>query len=112
MTAVAMTTLVGCVTTQQELRRAEAHLGTRSYEEALVWLEHLHTDLPDMSQSERARYYYLRGMASFELGARRDARHYLALARESDPGRRMLPERWLEHMDRALGDLGTHPVAD
>ena len=59
-----------------------------------------------MAPTELARFYYLRGMASFRLGQREDALHYLALADAlcSDDAA-LLPATWQPVLQRTLQEI-------
>jgi len=67
----------GCATYRDDLDRAMGHYQGNEYAKALVLLEVLEKDLDSLSQPERARYAYYRGMSHFRLNQRRDARHWL-----------------------------------
>ena len=98
--------LTGCAALTEDMRRAEASYDAARYEDALVWLVDLEADAPAMGLELRARYFYLRGVTEYRLGHRRDALHYLAVAREvsGDDGAGLRPE-WRQIMDRTLEEL-------
>ncbi len=73
--------LPACAGVQADLDRAEAHFGDARYEHALVWLEEIEFEAHDLGPDDTARYYFLRGMVHYRLGARDDALHYFALAK-------------------------------
>ena len=98
--------LLGCAAVSDDLRRAQYRYEQAEYEEALIWLEALERDTPDMDGDERARFYYLRGMAAYRLDNRHDALHYLALAREvAEQHSTGLRPEWRTGMDRTLAEL-------
>ena len=98
---------VGCAALKDDMRRAEDSYEQANYEHALVWLDDLEDDSPDMDTEMRARFYYLRGMTAYRLGHRNDALHYLAVAREvaGEESQGALRPEWREQMDRALAEL-------
>lgn len=81
---VLLLALWGCSTYHDDLERARTHYNANEYDKALVLLEVLETDIDSLSEAERAQYAYIRGMSSFRLDQKRDARHWLgnAAARE------------------------------
>ena len=98
--------LASCAALSDDLRRAEQAYEQAQYEDALVWLDDLEDDAPDMDVDQRARFYFLRGMTAYRLVQRNDALHYLALAREQagEQGEGLRPE-WRTSMDRTLTEL-------
>ncbi|MEZ4444075.1 MAG: hypothetical protein R3B72_33695 [Polyangiaceae bacterium] len=76
--------MASCATYRDDLDRAIAHYNAREYDAAVVLFDVLEPDLDSLSEAERARYSYFRGMSHFLLEQRRDARHWLgnAAARE------------------------------
>ncbi|MFW6049856.1 MAG: hypothetical protein ACODAU_01710 [Myxococcota bacterium] len=97
--------LFACGGLREDLSRAERCYDDARYQDALTWLRTLEKEAPRMDRPARARYYYLRGMASYRLGRRDDALHYLALAREELSDGQGLEERQRQQMDRALEEL-------
>ena len=98
--------LVACVTYREDLNRGQRLYDESQYERALAIFRVLEGDQDSLSPPDRARYFYLRGMTDYRLGFRRDARHWLALARATDhqyPGG-LAPE-WHERLERYLGEL-------
>lgn len=67
---------------KSEMRQAETAYDQANYEDAIRWFEALEPDEPRMKTDERAKYHFLRGMASYRLERRDDALYYLSLARE------------------------------
>lgn len=95
-----------CAALRDDLRRAETSYERAEYEKALVWLDDLERDAPDMDQDMRARFYYLRGMTAYRLGRRTDALHYLALAREvAGEDGRGLQDQWQSTLEGTLEEL-------
>jgi hypothetical protein len=98
--------LVACVTYREDLNRGQRLYDESQYERALAIFRVLEADQDSLTATDRARYFYLRGMTDYRLGFRRDARHWLALARATDheyPGG-LAPE-WRERLERYLGEL-------
>lgn len=89
------------------MQQAEAAYDQAQYDNALVWLEDLEDDTPDMDLDMRARFYYLRGMTAYRLGHRNHALHYLAVAREvaGEPSSGALLPDERRTMERALAEL-------
>lgn len=96
----------GCAALRDDMQRAENAYTAARYEDALVWLEDLESDTPDMDPDMRARFYYLRGMTAYRLGKRNHALHYLAVCREvaGEDGGALDPE-WRKTMERLLEEL-------
>jgi tetratricopeptide (TPR) repeat protein len=104
VTALAAT--AACGGAASDLRNAQALYKDARYEEALLWLAELEPKASEMEPSELARFYYLRGIASFRLGQREDALHYLALADAlcaEQPD--LLPTDWQPVMQRTLQEI-------
>ena len=101
----------GCQNYRDQLDRADSHYRAARYEAALINLEDLESDFGHLDASEQVRYRYVRGMTSERLGQRDEARHWLALARESveqgpaalDEETRALLQRTLLPYDQATG---------
>ena len=104
--AVLFVALPACGATSRELHSAQLLYKDARYEAALSWLSELDARASEMLPAELVRLYYLRGMASFRLGQREDALHYLALADalcadDTD----LLPEAWRPVMQRTLQEI-------
>ncbi len=97
---------VGCAQLSEEMRTIETGYQEARYEDVIVWLDDIEHDVPHMDPSERARFYYLRGMSAHRLGQHDDALYYLALAREvaGDEGRG-LREPWKAQLTDTLTEL-------
>jgi hypothetical protein len=98
----------GCATYLDDLNRAEAHSVANENERALALFRIDESDLDSLNHADQTRYFYLRGMNDYRLGApfRADARHWLALARAHEqamPGG--LRSEWKERLEEALKDL-------
>lgn len=97
---------LGCTRLGDDLRRAELALSEARYEDVEVWLDDLADSVPRMRRDERARYYYLAGIAAHRTGDRARARHALALCREELAGAPdALSESWKRNLALALGEL-------
>ncbi|MAQ15160.1 MAG: hypothetical protein CMN30_10260 [Sandaracinus sp.] len=93
----------GCSQLSDEMLTIEAGYREARYEDVVVWLDDLEPDVPAMDEPERARFFYLRGMAAHRLGDHDEALHYLALAREvAGPDGRGLREGWRAQLDETL----------
>lgn len=105
--ALSMGLVAGCAALRDDMVRAENAYDEARYDDALVWLEDLEKDTPDMELDMRARFYYLRGMTAYRLGHRNPALHYLALAREvsGEEGSRALMPEQRQTMERTLAEL-------
>ena len=98
--------ILGCTSLSSELRTAQLLYTDARYEDAMLWLTELEGETTEMSESELARFYYLRGMTGFRLGQREDALHYLVLAEQlSVNNADRLPESWQPVMQRTLDDI-------
>ncbi len=104
--------LGGCAQLRDEMQYARQAYERERYEDALVWLADLESDVPEMDRRMRARFYFLRGMTAYHLQQRDDALHYLALAREEvslarerDARRAVLPSDWSEELSARLAEL-------
>lgn len=103
---VAASGLLGCATYSEDLNRGQRHLKANEYERALATLRLLEHDLDSLSPRDRARYGYLRGIADYRLGFRKDARYWLGFAsaiNQQTPGG--LQAEWEQFMKDALVDL-------
>lgn len=101
---------VACATVSADLAHAEEAYEAARYEDALVWLDAVERDVPNLVRANRARYHYLRGMTFHRLGRAADAHHELALAREVVGQTHVLPEEWERHLGRVLAQLETGQV--
>lgn len=102
-----MSALLACGTLRDDLGRAETGYDAARYDDSLVWLEAVEKDVHDLEGPDRARFYYLRGMAALRLERRNEALHYLSLAREeavaSDGAG--LRDEWAETLGPTLEEL-------
>jgi hypothetical protein len=104
--ALAGLLLVGCAAFHDDFGRARGAYDDARFEDARTWLVDLEPRVAAEDTATRATFFYYRGMTEYRLGARSDALHYLALAREvaaaddADlaPERRRLLERTLEEL--------------
>jgi hypothetical protein len=95
-----------CASYREDLNRGQRLYDESQYERALSIFRVLEADQDSLSAADRARYFYLRGMTDYRLGFRRDARHWLALAKATEhehPGG--LTSEWRERTERYLGEL-------
>jgi len=101
---------LGCAALKNDMQLAETAYDEARYDEALIWLDDLEKDTPDMDVEMQARFYYLRGMTAYRLGHRNDALHYLAVAREvaGEESVTTLRPEWRQAMDRTLTELTPH----
>jgi hypothetical protein len=98
--------VVSCTTYRDHLNRGQRYYDENDYEKALSLWRVLEPDMDSLSDQERARYCYLRGMTDYRLGYRSHARHWLAVAKAIErkyPGG--LDEDWQHRADEALTDL-------
>lgn len=98
--------VVGCSTYRDHLNRGQRYYDENDYEKALALWRVLEPDMDSLSDQERARYCYLRGMTDYRLGYRSHARHWLAVAQAIEkkyPGG--LEEDWHHRADEAIEDL-------
>jgi hypothetical protein len=98
--------LGACVTYREDLNRGQRLYDESQYERALAIFRLLEADQDSLTPPDRARYFYLRGMTDYRLGFRRDARHWLALAKATEhehPGG--LSPEWRERLEKYLGEL-------
>lgn len=85
----------GCATYGDELSRGQTAFEKNEYERALATFRALEPDQSRLSDTQRARYAYLRGMTDYRIGYRADGRHWLAVAKameDETPG--SLPPDW------------------
>ena len=108
-----------CATYRDDLNRAERHFQARDYEKSLALFRVLEADFDSLSEQDKARYAYLRGMNDYQLANRpqqagqhldkrfrANARHWLALAQaieQERPG--SLQTDWKAKLQEALDDL-------
>lgn len=110
VTAVILSSALGCAGHSDALARGQRYYEDNQYERALALWRDLDRRGARFSAAERARYAYFRGMTDYRLGYRDDARHWLAIARAADAARPGgLDRAWLERLDSALTDLGRTP---
>jgi tetratricopeptide (TPR) repeat protein len=99
--------LVGaCSGSRDILARGQRYYEDNQYERALAIWRELSRHEDALTESDTARYAYLRGMTDYRLGFRDDARHWLALAQATEqrhPGG--LDPQWPARLDGALEDL-------
>jgi hypothetical protein len=109
--------LASCVTYREDLNRGQRLYDESQYERALAIFRVLEADQDSLSPPDRARYFYLRGMTDYRLGFRRDARHFLALAKATEhehpgglaPEARERLEKYLGELNREVYGLGPEP---
>lgn len=98
--------LTACAIYREDLNRGQRLYDESQYERARAIFRALEADQDSLRATDRARYFYLRGMTEYRLGLRRDARHWLALAKATDqthPGG--LAQEWRERLERSLDEL-------
>src|SRR6478752_820008 len=71
----------GCGLPKQSLARATRALEQNSHERALAICRDLERDYLRLSDEDRAKYAYVRGMTDYRMGYRLDARYWLATAK-------------------------------
>lgn len=99
-------TLASCAQLSDEMRTVETGYQEARYEDVIAWLDDLEHDVPHMSSTQRARFYYLRGMSAHRLGQRDDAYYFLALAREvAGEDGRGLRDPWKMQLTDTLAEL-------
>lgn len=106
LTAGLLSGAVGCTTYRDHVNRGQRYYDENEYEKALALWRALEPDMDSLSDQERARYCYLRGMTDYRLGYRSHARHWLAVAKAIEkkyPGG--LEEDWRHRADEAIEDL-------
>ena len=106
MTAMTAMGLGGCATYGDELSRGQTAYEKNEYERALATFRALEQDQPRLSDTQRARYAYLRGMTDYRIGYRADARHWLAVAKameDATPG--SVPSDWKTRLVDTLNGL-------
>jgi hypothetical protein len=109
--------LASCATYREDLNRGQRLYDESQYERALAIFRVLEADQDSLSPPDRARYFYLRGMTDYRLGFRRDARHWLALAKATEhehpgglsPEARERLEKYLGELNREVYGLGPEP---
>lgn len=98
--------LGGCATYGDELSRGQTAYERNEYERALATFRALEPDQSRLSDTQRARYCYLRGITDYRLGYRADARHWLAVAKameDATPG--SVPADWKTRLVDTLNAL-------
>lgn len=106
MVACLVLALGACSTYREHLNRGQRLYEEHEFERALAIWRDLEHDTDSLSENDRARYAYLRGMTDYRLGFRPDARHWLALAKaveQEHPGG--LRKEWMGRLEEALSDL-------
>lgn len=104
--ALALIALASCATYRDELVRAQVAFENDQHERTLALLRDLEPDVTHLARGEQAQYAYLRGMTDYRIGYKRDARHWLAIARafdEQTPG--LLPSDWKQRTTDTLAEL-------
>src|ERR1700678_3000342 len=71
---------LGCNTYADSLTRAQRAFEQSEHERTLAILRTLEPDIRRLSESDRAKYCYLRGLTDYRIGYRLEARHWLSLA--------------------------------
>ena len=102
----ALLLVLGCSTYKGHLERGQRLYQKNDYNAALAVWRVLEPDMDSLSDGDRTRYAYLRGMTDFRLGYRDDARHWLAIAKALEtahPGG--LSGDWPKRVDAALAEL-------
>ena len=97
---------LGCNTYADSLTRAQRAFEQSEHERTLAILRTLEPDIRRLSDSDRAKYCYLRGLTDYRIGYRLEARHWLSLAsavvKETPDA---LPTDWAKRLKEALKDL-------
>ncbi len=104
--ALGLITVTGCTTYRDQLARGQHAFEANDPDRTLAILRDLEPDVGRLGFEEQASYAYLRGMADYQIGLQRDARHWLSLARAyeaSSPG--LLSAAWKVMMTAALEEL-------
>lgn len=108
-----LVTVVACATSRDRLAQGQRAFDANDPAGAGVVLRDLEPDLGRLAPADRARYAYVRGMASYRVGDRADARHWLLLGRayeQAAPG--TLPADWKRRTDDALAELDAIATKD
>lgn len=98
--------LVQCSTYSDCLGRGRKAFDAGEHERALAIFRSMQNDIGELSMPERALYGYLRGMTDYRIGYHAEARHWLALAAETEketPG--SLPPDMSKRLVETLSDL-------
>jgi hypothetical protein len=98
--------LLACSTYRDHLIRGQRLYQENEFDQALAIWRTLESDMDSLSWEEQTRYAYLRGMTDYRLGFKRDARHWLAMAKaihQEHPGG--LQGDWPQRTDAALDEL-------
>jgi hypothetical protein len=106
LVAALATVAIHCSTYSDCLGRGRKAFDAGDHERALAILRSMQNDVGDLSLSERALYGYLRGMTDYRIGYHAEARHWLALAAETEketPG--SLPPEMSKRLVETLSDL-------
>jgi hypothetical protein len=97
---------LGCSTYRDHLDRGQRLYQENQFDGALAIWRVLEPDMRSLSVEDQSRYAYLRGMTAYRLGFKRDARHWLAIAKainQEHPGG--LDGDWAKRTDVALDEL-------
>jgi hypothetical protein len=73
-----------CATYADSLARGQRAFEQGEHDRALAIFRALEANLEHLSVPDRARYGYLRGMTDYRMGYRAEARHWLAIAAETE----------------------------
>ncbi len=95
-----------CATYADSLARGQRAFEQDEHDRALAIFRSLEPNLEHLSVPDRARYGYLRGMTDYRMGYRAEARHWLAIAAETEnqmPG--SLSDDRERRLAEALGEL-------
>jgi hypothetical protein len=95
-----------CATYADSLARGQRAFEQGEHDRALAILRSLEPNIEHLSVPDRVRYGYLRGMTDYRMGYRAEARHWLAIAVESEnqtPG--SLSDDRARRLTEALGEL-------
>jgi hypothetical protein len=96
----------GCTLPKQSLARAQRALEQNSHERALAICRDLERDYLRLSEDDRAKYAYVRGMTDYRMGYRIDARYWLASAKSMTIEHpQALPPEWTARLDDALASI-------
>ena len=104
--ALVLIVLASCTTYRDELVRAQTAFDANQHERTLALLRDLEPDFTRLAHHEQAHYAYLRGMTDYRMGYKKEARHWLAIARAYDeqrPG--TLPADWKQRTTDTLAEL-------
>jgi hypothetical protein len=74
---------LGCQNYGDQVQRAQSYYERNQYEVALSVVRDMEAHRDSLTEVERVRYCYVRGMTDFRLGYSDDARYWLGLAKVS-----------------------------